>query len=154
MIDTVDKQTRSRIMAAIRGKDTKPELVIRSILHRGNYRFRLHMANLPGKPDIVLKRHGAIIRVNGCFWHGHKCHLYRLPDSRRSYWREKIRNNRNRDRRNSRELAKLGWRVLTVWECAFNGKTQLDFDDFVDEMFGWLEGGEGGADITGANPAR
>lgn len=104
-------------MARIRSKDTKPELVVRSILHRLGFRFRIHRKDLPGKPDIVLPRHRKIILVQGCFWHGHSCVLASKPKSNQEYWREKIKANRLRDRRVKRALIKQGWIVLELWEC-------------------------------------
>lgn len=104
-------------MAAIRSKDTKPELTVRRVLHRLGYRFRLHQESLPGRPDIVLRKLGTVVQVKGCFWHGHRCLKGRVPGSNRRYWRAKIAGNQARDRRNERQLRALGWRVRTVWEC-------------------------------------
>jgi len=95
--DIVDSSTRSRMMSKIKGKDTKPERLVRSVLHAAGYRFRLHRKNLPGKPDIILPKHRAAVFVNGCFWHGHECPLFRWPKSRESFWREKIMANVSRD---------------------------------------------------------
>lgn len=122
-MDTVDSKTRSRIMAAIRGKDTKPELLVRSLLHRAGFRFRLHASELPGRPDIVLPKHGAVIQVHGCFWHGHDCPRFKMPKTRRRFWSDKIGTNRKRDQKNKLELIELGWRVAVVWECALAGKS-------------------------------
>lgn len=102
-------------MSRIRAKDTNPERIVRSIVHRLGFRFSLHRRELPGTPDVVLRRHKAVIDVRGCFWHGHTCK--RLPNSRREYWEAKIAANRARDLRNAAELAGAGWRVLVVWEC-------------------------------------
>ena len=115
-MDTLSKQQRSALMAKIRGCDTQPELVVRRLVHRMGYRFRLHDGKLPGRPDIVLPRHGKIILVHGCFWHQHPG-CGRLPKSRRSYWVPKLEQNRARDTRNLRALRRLGWQVLVVWEC-------------------------------------
>jgi DNA mismatch endonuclease (patch repair protein) len=104
-------------MSRIRSKDTRPELVVRSILHRLGYRFRLHRKDLPGRPDIVLPRHRKIILVQGCFWHGHTCQLASKPKSNVDYWRIKIANNRARDSRNVEALMQRGWTVLELWEC-------------------------------------
>ena len=104
-------------MSRIRSKDTKPERVVRSILHRLGFRFRIHRNDLPGKPDIVLPRHRKIILVHGCFWHGHSCALASRPKSNQDYWMKKIKPNRLRDRRVSRDLVKQGWPVLELWEC-------------------------------------
>jgi len=105
-------------MRAVKSKDTKPELQLRRALHRIGYRYRLNVKDLPGKPDLVFPKHRAALFVHGCFWHGHLCKRgRRVPKSNTDYWREKIRKNRDRDRRNKNALEALGWRVLTVWEC-------------------------------------
>lgn len=124
-MDIISKEARSALMARIRSKNTKPERVVRSILHRLGFRFRLHRKDLPGKPDIVLPRHHKIILVHGCFWHGHSCALASKPKSNQDYWREKIKTNRLRDRRVRRDLAKQGWSVLELWECEVRKGTGL-----------------------------
>jgi DNA mismatch endonuclease, patch repair protein len=116
-MDSVTKLERSLLMSRIRSKDTGPELVVRSILHRFGYRFRLHRKDLPARPDIVLPRHRKIILVHGCFWHGHTCRLASKPKSNKSYWSSKIRTNRSRDSRNLKALVSQGWKVLELWEC-------------------------------------
>jgi DNA mismatch endonuclease (patch repair protein) len=118
MADTVDRRTRSRMMAAIRGTNTKPELVVRSYLHRAGIRFRLHDRSMPGRPDIVLRRHKAVVFVNGCFWHRHRgCPKAKTPKSNRRFWGNKFSENVARDRRSVRKLRALGWRVFVIWEC-------------------------------------
>ena len=109
------------MMAGIRGRNTRPELVIRKALHARGFRYRLHVAGLPGKPDIVLPRFRAVIFVHGCFWHGHDCPLFRLPATRSEFWEAKISRNRERDREVLGALKTTGWRCLTVWECAIRG---------------------------------
>ncbi|SIO36488.1 very short patch repair endonuclease [Halodesulfovibrio marinisediminis] len=117
-MDIVSKEKRSEMMSKIRGKNTKPELVVRSLLHSMGYRFRLHRKDLPGTPDIVLPKYKTVIFVNGCFWHGHKgCPIYKPPKSNVQYWEEKIAKNKERDRINTLLLQKLGWKVLEIWEC-------------------------------------
>lgn len=116
-MDTITKSERSLLMSRIRSKDTRPELVVRSILHRCGYRFRLHRKDLPGRPDIVLPRHRKIILVHGCFWHGHTCRLASKPKSNKRYWNLKIQTNRARDSRNLEALVSQGWKVLELWEC-------------------------------------
>ena len=116
-MDNVDSATRSRNMSAIRAKDTEPEMLVRRALFARGFRYRLHSIELPGRPDLVLPRWGAAIFVNGCFWHGHGCQRFRMPSSRIDYWAPKITRNRERDRRDSARLRRLGWRVLRVWEC-------------------------------------
>lgn len=126
MADVVDRATRSRMMAAIRGRDTSPELLVRSWLHREGLRFRIHDRSLPGSPDIVLPRWGAVIFVHGCFWHRHRgCPRTTSPATRRAFWNAKFASNVARDERNRRALRRLGWRVRTVWECSL-GPRQLD----------------------------
>lgn len=110
-------EARRRNMAAIRHKDTTPEVEVRKKLHARGLRFRLHDRNLPGHPDIVLKRYNTVVLVHGCFWHHHGCHNSVWPRTRSKFWRDKIVGNQRRDRKNERELKKLGWRVITVWEC-------------------------------------
>lgn len=115
------------MMAGIKGKNTKPEITVRKLLHEAGFRFRLHRKDLPGKPDIVLPRYRTAVFVNGCFWHGHEnCHLFRLPKSREEFWQEKISGNIARDRQKHDELLASGWRVLVVWECALKGKNRLE----------------------------
>lgn len=105
-------------MSRICGRNTTPERTVRSVLHRMGYRFSLRNAALPGKPDIVLRKHNTVVFVNGCFWHQHsKCADGKVPKSRRRYWVPKLRNNAARDRRNHQILKRMGWRVLVVWEC-------------------------------------
>ena len=117
MADIVDKATRSRMMSAIKGKNTKPELLVRKALHANGFRFRLHDKKLPGKPDIVLPKYKTVIFVHGCFWHGHECKNFRWPKTRKSWWRKKIEGNRSRDRRQNKQLTKSGWTCVTIWEC-------------------------------------
>lgn len=119
MIDVVDKTTRSRMMAGIRGKDTKPERELRRALHRGGLRYRLHVTELPGRPDIVLPRHRAIVEVRGCFWHRHKnCAFCTKPASNSDFWKTKFAETVRRDKRNIFALRKLGWKVAIIWECS------------------------------------
>lgn len=116
-MDTITQEERSALMARIRSKNTKPELAIRSLLHRMGYRFRIHRKDLPGSPDIVLPRHKKIVLVQGCFWHGHTCRLASKPKSNEGYWSEKIIGNKARDQRNLEALKSAGWSVLELWEC-------------------------------------
>ncbi len=137
MADVVDPATRSRMMAGIRGKNTKPELLIRKALHARGFRYRLH-CDLPGKPDICLPRHRAVIFVHGCFWHGHDCHLFKWPKTRPEFWRAKIARNREVDRLAEERLLADGWRVATVWECAIKGRHRLQLPDVLDTLQAWL----------------
>ena len=139
MTDVVDRNTRSRMMSGIRGVDTTPEKQIRSMLHSSGFRFSLHRKDLPGKPDIVLPKYGAVIFVHGCFWHRHECHMFKWPQSNKDFWREKITLNAQRDIRNMLALTELGWRVLVIWECALRGPTAKP-DEVLKRADRWLRG--------------
>jgi len=110
-------EARSRNMRAIRGKDTKPELVVRKMLHRSGFRYRLQAKGLPGKPDLAIKKYKLAIFVQGCFWHWHGCEFFRVPKTRTEWWTEKLSRNRERDQRDLAALLAQGWRVLWIWEC-------------------------------------
>lgn len=117
-MDVLTRQQRSFNMSRIRSTDTRPEIVVRSIVHRMGYRYSLHKISLPGKPDLVLVRHRKIINVNGCFFHMHSCRFGRVvPVTNAEFWMAKRLGNVQRDRRNRRSLTKAGWKVMTVWEC-------------------------------------
>lgn len=117
-MDIVSPEVRSGMMSGIRGKDTAPELKVRSFLHANGFRFRLHRKDLPGKPDIVLPKYKACVFVHGCFWHRHKgCKLASEPKSREEFWNKKFSENVARDLRNIKALKKAGWRVAILWEC-------------------------------------
>lgn len=137
MTDTVDATTRSRMMSGIRARNTKPEIIIRSLLHRQGFRFRLHARELPGKPDIVLPRFRAVIFVHGCFWHGHDCPLFKWPGTRPEFWRDKIGRNQTNDRKAIDALQKNGWRIGVVWECALRDKNR-DVVGVAQKMADWL----------------
>jgi DNA mismatch endonuclease, patch repair protein len=137
MVDVVDSATRSRMMSGIRGRDTKPEVLIRSLLHRRGFRFRLDVRELPGRPDIVLPRYRAVVLVHGCFWHGHNCPLFKWPSTRPEFWRAKIDRNRTNDARALAALAAQGWRVAVIWECALRGASQ-DPQAVVERLAAWL----------------
>ncbi len=122
-MDIWTKEKRSQVMSRIRGKDTKPERIVRRILTNMGYRYRLNVKSLPGKPDIVLRKYRSIVLVHGCFWHQcPHCGEGRIPHSRREYWEEKLRKNCDRDKRNIRELRREGWTVLRLWECEVERK--------------------------------
>lgn len=125
-MDVLTPAQRRLNMSRIRGKDTKPEMLLRRGLHSRGLRFRLHVKGLPGRPDIVFPKYGAVLLVHGCFWHGHGCALSRLPETRREFWSTKIRNTGIRDEEAARLLVADGWRVLTVWECALRGRNRRD----------------------------
>ncbi|MCC5997310.1 MAG: DNA mismatch endonuclease Vsr [Oceanicaulis sp.] len=141
MADIVPKAKRSEMMAGIRGKNTRPEILIRRALHARGYRFRLHRKDLPGKPDIVLPKYRAVIFINGCFWHGHDCHLFKWPKTREDFWREKIGGNKVRDQAKRAALEQAGWRILVIWECALKGRNRRDPDDVLERIGAWLAGG-------------
>ena len=149
MADTVSPEVRSRMMAGIRGRDTKPELMLRKGLHAGGFRYRLHAKDLPGKPDMVFPRYRAVLFAHGCFWHGHDCHLFRWPSSRQVWWREKITRNQAVDARSEAALAEAGWRLGVVWECALKGRTRLPFLDVLEACMAWLRSQEPRLEIRG-----
>ena len=150
MADVVTAAVRSRMMSGIRGTNTQPELVLRHALHARGLRYRLHDRSLPGKPDIVFPGRRAVIQVNGCFWHGHDCHLFRWPATRPEFWQAKIGRNREVDARNEAALAALGWRQATVWECALKGRTRLPLEDVADLCEDWVRAGAGALEVRGS----
>ncbi len=137
------------MMAGIRGKNTKPELAIRSALHALGFRFRLHCKDLPGKPDLVFPKHRAVILVHGCFWHGHDCHLFKWPTTRGEFWRQKINSNIERDHSHLLALADGGWRVATIWECALKGRTRIPIQGIAERCAGWLKSDEAELRLSG-----
>lgn len=124
MADVFDKDTRSRIMSKIKATETKPEIKVRKFLFSKGLRYRKNLKGLPGKPDIVSRKHESVVFVNGCFWHGHEnCSHFKLPKTRTEFWEEKIQKNIERDRRNTETLESMGWNVFVIWECQLRGKT-------------------------------
>jgi len=124
-------------MSRIKGWDTKPELIVRSLAHRMGYRFRLHKKDLPGKPDLVFKRLNKVIFVHGCFWHHHKnCKISHIPGSNKTFWKNKFEKNTLRDKKNKNDLKKLGWKILTIWECETQktGKIFKKLDKFLSKI--------------------
>lgn len=144
MTDIVSPEVRSRMMAGIRGKNTKPELKLRSGLHRLGLRFTLN-STLPGKPDLVLPRHRVTVFFHGCFWHGHDCPLFRMPGTRPEFWREKIGKNRERDATVSASLKAAGWRVAVVRECAIRGAGKRPWEAVCGDLAAWIRECEGQA---------
>ena len=127
MADIKTKEERSKNMAAVKGKDTKPEMIVRKYLFSRGLRFRVQVRMLPGTPDIVLPKYKTVIFVNGCFWHGHEgCKYFRLPKSNVEFWKEKIERNIERDRESMRELHDMGWNVIRVWECELRNKANRE----------------------------
>ena len=138
MADVHTVEQRSRNMAAIRGKDTKPEIQIRRGLFSRGYRYRLHSSDLPGKPDLVLPKYRAAIQVQGCFWHKHDCRYFKWPATRPEFWRRKIEGNIVRDQRALYQLKIDGWRVLVIWECALKKASSDKIDGLLDKIEQWL----------------
>ena len=149
MPDVVSPETRSRMMAGIRGRNTRPEMILRKGLHGRGFRFRLHRKDLPGKPDLVLPKYHAVIFINGCFWHGHDCHLFRWPSSRVEFWRKKISRSRERDAEVREALSDAGWRILDVWECALKGRERVPLETVLDRASAWLASDSHCATIRG-----
>ncbi|MBN4081166.1 DNA mismatch endonuclease Vsr [Caldithrix abyssi] len=149
MVDIVSPEKRSKMMAGIRGKDTKPELLIRKALHKRGFSYRLHDKKLPGKPDIVLSRYKAVIQVNGCFWHGHNCHLFKWPSTRPDFWQDKIKRNKENDIKSLKALSDMEWRILTIWECAIKGRASKPFEIVLNSVISWLISSEKNKEITG-----
>ena len=136
MTDIFSREKRSQIMSRVSGKNTRPEVVVRSLLHNMGYRFRLHRKDLPGKPDITLPKYKKVVFVHGCFWHGHTdCPRSKLPISNQFFWRDKLGKNKERDKVSVNNLIELGWDVLVVWECEIKDTHKLK-----SKLFAFLEG--------------
>jgi DNA mismatch endonuclease (patch repair protein) len=142
MPDIVSPEKRSQMMAGIRGKNTKPEILIRKALHRLGFRYRLHVKGLPGTPDMVLPKYNAVIFIHGCFWHLHQCSLFKWPSTRPEFWQKKLFRNRELDEKNIADLLSLNWRVAVVWECALRGRKKLNYDYVVRDLYNWLNSKE------------
>lgn len=136
--DPLTPEQRRLNMSRIRGKDTKPELVIRKGLHARGLRYRLHDRKLPGTPDLIFPGRRAVLFIHGCFWHGHDCPLHKAPSTNPEFWEQKIGRNRARDIASTERLILLGWRVLTVWECAVRGPGRRQQPGLLDEIEAWL----------------
>lgn len=149
MVDVVDRATRSRMMSGIRGKDTKPEILIRKTLFARGFRYRLHGRKLPGSPDMVMPKYRTVIFVNGCFWHGHDCQLFKWPGTRKEFWRKKITGNCERDKHNMNDLLLDDWRVFVIWECAVKGKKRKSLENIVDRFTKWLSGNRKTGQVRG-----
>lgn len=155
MVDIVDTATRSRMMSGIKGKDTKPEMVIRKMLHSAGFRYRLHDKRLPGKPDLVLPRYRTVLFVHGCFWHGHSnCALFRLPGTRREFWSDKIGGNIDRDAKHILALQESGWNVAVVWECSLKGASKLDPIALTRKLTAFIRDGRGVQQFRSDRPGR
>ena len=149
MPDIVSKEKRSEMMAGIKGQNTKPEILIRKLIHSLGFRYRLHYKKLPGKPDIVLPKYKAAILINGCFWHWHNCSFFKMPSSNQDFWRNKIESNRNRDQIQIANLTSLGYKVLIIWECSLRGKNKLLLSDIGRKIENWLINDKNNSEISG-----
>ena len=149
MVDVLTPAQRRLNMSRIRGRDTNPEQLLRKALHRRGQRYRLHVRTLPGRPDIVLPRYGAVIQVHGCFWHGHDCPMFKTPATRTEFWMKKINGNRKRDRKTVRELQQGGWRIAIVWECSLRGPARRKADEVARLCYSFLSSKRSGVEISG-----
>ncbi|WP_199136034.1 very short patch repair endonuclease [Delftia sp. ASV31] len=149
MADVLTAEQRRLNMSRIRGKDTKPEMVVRRGLHARGLRYRLQDRNLPGRPDLVFASHRVVVFVHGCFWHGHNCPMFRLPATRPEFWQAKIEANRARDHRANDSLNLLGWRALTIWECSLKGPARWPTDELLDACATFIRGTTHRLELTG-----
>ena len=138
MVDRLTPDQRRLNMSRVRAKDTRPEMTVRRLLHGLGFRYRLHRRDLPGRPDIVLPRYRAVIFVHGCFWHGHDCSLFRMPETRTVFWAAKIAANRRRDGEALSVLSDVGWRSLLIWECALRGRGRLPADTLTERITAFI----------------
>ncbi|WP_418135452.1 very short patch repair endonuclease [Oceanimonas smirnovii] len=138
MADVHSPEVRSKNMRAIRGRDTKPELIIRKGLHHLGFRYRISPPELPGKPDLYFPKFRAVIFVHGCFWHAHRCYMFHLPATRREFWKEKLNKSVQRDQKVIQALLRKGLRVLVVWECSVKGKKKIKRELLIDGIARWL----------------
>jgi DNA mismatch endonuclease, patch repair protein len=139
LADRIDKATRSRIMSAVRSVGTRPEMRVRSALHRQGFRFRLHIKQLPGTPDLVLRKYKAVIFINGCFWHQHThCKHSHIPQTRSEFWQKKFNRNVARDQKVMYQLKVMGWRAAIIWECGLTKKMQ---EESLKRLALWLRWG-------------
>lgn len=144
--------TRSRNMAAIRSANTKPELIVRKLLHGAGYRYRLHRRDLPGTPDLTLRKWNALIEVHGCFFHAHDCHLVkRRPVDNAEFWERKLTANVDRELRNAQASVALGWRRLVIWQCAITGRSRLNQNKLLSRIADWLSGTDASGEIRGSD---
>ena len=147
--DVLTPEQRQLVMSRIRGKDTKPEMLIRYGLHQRGLRYRLHGADLPGKPDMMFPKYRTVVFVHGCFWHGHGCSLFRWPKARAEFWKTKISSNIERDRKVRVALKMAEWRVIVIWECALRGKYRRALSDVLSDTEAFIRHGcESGAEIA------
>lgn len=154
MSDVLTLEQRRLNMSRIRAKDTKPEMILRRGLHARGLRYRLHQRNLPGRPDLVFSSQRAVVFVHGCFWHGHDCHLFVLPATRREFWEAKIGGNRKRDIRCLEMLRTKQWRVLTVWECALRGRDKHPLPSLLRRIEVFIKGHKPKLEVAGGVPKQ
>lgn len=139
MVDVVSCEKRSSMMANIKSKNTQLEIKIRKALYAKGFRYRINDKKLYGKPDLVLPKYKAVIFMHGCFWHKHDCHLFKWPQSREQFWKEKITKNVKKDCETLNILQSKGWRVLIVWECSIKGRTRIPFDTVINSIEDWIK---------------
>jgi DNA mismatch endonuclease (patch repair protein) len=149
MADVVTREVRSRMMAGIKGKNTAPELALRKGLHKRGYRFRINRRDLPGAPDLVFPGLRAVLFAHGCFWHGHRCHLFKWPTSRADFWHTKLNGNVERDEKVRQQLESGGWRIGIIWECAMKGRHRKPLGDILDSCATWLSSDALSLEIAG-----
>ncbi len=150
MADIFNAQKRREIMASVSAKNTAPEMFLRKCLHQRGFRYRLHDKRLPGTPDLVFRRFNAVVFINGCFWHGHDCPLFRIPSSNREFWQKKFDTNRTRDAQNKQLLMDKNWRMLIVWECSMRGRGKLAVDELVSRVENWLQSENNYMEVRGS----
>ena len=139
MTDIVTPEKRSQMMSGIKAKNTKPEIAIRKALHKLGFRYRIHVKNLPGKPDLVFPKYNAVLFIHGCFWHGHEnCRLFKWPTSRTEFWEKKITRNRELDHNTTGKLAAECWRVGVIWECSMRGRAKIAEEAIIHKTTAWL----------------
>jgi len=139
MADKFDKKTRSRVMASVKNKNTKPEVNIRKALFAKGLRYKIHNKKLPGCPDLVFPKYKAVIFIHGCFWHNHDCKLGKLPSSNVAFWKEKLEKNAERDKRDIIKLKAMGWKVRTIWICQLKHKIKLNSNENLLEIINWIQ---------------
>jgi DNA mismatch endonuclease (patch repair protein) len=148
-MDVLTPEQRRLNMSRIRGKDTKPEMIIRKGLHAAGLRYRLHAKELPGRPDLVFPRYRAALQIHGCFWHGHGCPMCRMPATRQEFWAAKISVNRARDQRTTAALLASGWRLLTLWECSLRGPARMTTEEVLALCIDFIKCGKLDDEIAG-----
>lgn len=135
MADVHEPEVRSYNMSQIPGKDTKPEMMVRKFLHSNGFRYRLHVKDLPGKPDLVLPKYNSVIFVHGCFWHAHEgCEYFKIPKTRTEWWKEKLFGNKKRDERNIEKLEEESWNVIVVWECELKSNKEKKLKQLAQQL--------------------